>query len=125
MHLLLAILIPALAAFWVFIDARDKGRSEGQALLWAFGTFMAMIIFLPLWLFIRWQTSQQKNVHTCQACRRSFREIPGARYCPYCGHPLFSSQSVQTINVPCQEREEEGASPDEESQTHSGFDQPH
>jgi len=115
MHILLVMLIPALAAFWVFIDARDKGRSEGHAFLWAFGTFMAMIIFLPLWLFIRWQTTPSKNVHTCQACRRPFPELPGARYCPYCGSLLFSSQSVQTINIACQEKE--GASPDEESRS--------
>ena len=48
MHFIIAMLIPMLAAFWVFIDAKEKGRSEGQALLWAIGTFMALIIFLPI-----------------------------------------------------------------------------
>lgn len=102
MHFLIAMLIPMLAALWVFMDAKEKGRSEGQALLWAFGTFMALIIFLPLWLFVRWQSDQKKNLRICPSCRGSFKEIPKARYCPYCGYPLEDFNHSQAIDIECQ-----------------------
>jgi len=106
MHFLVAILIPILAAVWVFMDARQKGRTEGQALLWAFGTFMALIIFLPLWLFVRWQegqTKHSKHVQVCPYCHYSFKNIERARYCPNCGQALSDSQHSNSIDIKCQE----------------------
>ena len=106
MHFFVAILIPILAALWVFMDARQKGRTEGQSLLWAFGTFMALIIFLPLWLFVRWQegqTKQTKNVYVCPYCHYSFKNIERARYCPYCGQALSDSEHSDSIDIQCQE----------------------
>lgn len=94
-----------LAAFWVFIDAKEKGRSEGQALLWAFGTFMALIIFLPLWLFVRWQSDQKKHLQICPSCHSSIKERPKARYCPYCGYSLDNLDLSQTIDIECQKDE--------------------
>jgi rubredoxin len=94
-----------LAAFWVFVDAKEKGRSEGQALLWAVGTFLALIIFLPLWLFVRWQENKPKDLHICPSCHNSFKEIPKARYCPYCGYPLENFNHSHTIDIECQKDE--------------------
>ena len=47
---IIPLLILSLIAWWVYIDARKRGRSEGVALFWAVGTFLILIIFLPLWL---------------------------------------------------------------------------
>ncbi|MGA1865478.1 MAG: hypothetical protein ACMUHX_10485 [bacterium] len=109
MHFLIAMLIPMLAAFWVFMDAKEKGRSEGQALLWAFGTFMALIIFLPLWLFVRWQSDQKKHsLQVCPSCHGSFKLIPKARYCPFCGYSLdHVDRRSQTIDIECKKDEKE------------------
>ena len=99
MHYFIAMLILMLASIWVFIDARDKGRSEGQALLWALGTIMALIIFLPLWLFVRSQGTQPKYSRTCSFCRHSFGDIPKARYCPYCGSILDRYDHSKAIDI--------------------------
>ena len=115
MHLLISILIPLLAALWVFIDAKEKGRSRGQAILWAFGTFMALIIFLPLWLFVRWREVQPKNTQLCSFCRSSFKEIPRARYCPYCGQRLETSEHSQTIDIEYQKEEKDKSQSNGES----------
>ena len=118
MHFFIAILIPMLAAIWVFMDAKEKGRSEGQALLWAIGTFMALIIFLPLWLFVRWQEGQTRNakhVYVCPFCHNSFRNIPRARYCPYCGQTLDDLEKSHTIDIECQEGEKKADHSSEES----------
>lgn len=107
MQLIITILIPLLASFWVFIDAKDKGRSDGRALLWAFGTFMALIIFLPLWLFIRWQDEKAKKLQRCMSCQRTFRNVPKASYCPYCGHRLDNSEDARPIDIECHKDNED------------------
>ena len=47
------LLIAVAAAGWVFYDARKRGKGYGGAFLWSLGTFLILIIFLPLWLFFR------------------------------------------------------------------------
>ena len=87
MHIFVSFLIPLLAGFWVYVDAKERGRTEGQAFLWGLGTFLALIIFLPLWLFIRWKDDHEKKL-ICSSCKRSFKDIPWASFCPYCGSRL-------------------------------------
>lgn len=102
MHLSVAMLILTLAAFWVFMDVKEKGRSEGQALFWAIGTFMALIIFLPLWLLVRWQSDQKKySPQVCPSCRSSFKLMPRAHYCPFCGYSLDHFDRSQSIDIEC------------------------
>lgn len=92
MHLLISFLIPLLAGFWVYVDAKERGRTDGQAFLWALGTFLALIIFLPLWFYIRWRDDKEKKILHCMSCKRSFKDIPWASYCPYCGSKIEDTE---------------------------------
>jgi uncharacterized membrane protein len=47
----LTILIPI--CFWVFRDARKRYNGLGLPLLWVILVFLVLIVFLPLYLFIR------------------------------------------------------------------------
>ncbi len=47
----LAILVPV--SVWVHRDARSRYPGPGLPLLWAVLVFLALIIFLPLYLFLR------------------------------------------------------------------------
>ncbi|MGA1839927.1 MAG: hypothetical protein ACMUIU_04805 [bacterium] len=107
MHYLIAMLIQMLAAFWVFMDVKEKGRSEGQALFWSIGTFMLFFIFFPLWLFVRWQSDQKKDSQVCPSCHGSFKVIPRARYCPYCGYSLDHFDRSNAIDIECKRDEKE------------------
>lgn len=98
-------LIPLLAAFWVYVDVKENGRPDGQALLWALGTFLALIIFLPLWLFVRWKDKQSKAVRYCSSCHHPLKDIPGACYCPYCGKRLNSFNDSQTVDIECHKQD--------------------
>ncbi len=47
----LAILLPV--CLWVFRDARNRYPDLGRPLLWAVLVFLVLIVFLPLYLFVR------------------------------------------------------------------------
>jgi hypothetical protein len=47
----LAILVPVCA--WVYRDARSRYPGPGMPLLWAALVFLVLIVFLPLYLFVR------------------------------------------------------------------------
>lgn len=47
----LCILVPV--CVWVFRDARSRYPGPGLPLLWAALVFLVLIVFLPLYLFIR------------------------------------------------------------------------
>lgn len=47
----LCILVPV--CLWVFRDARKRYDGTGLPLLWAVLVFLVLIVFLPLYLFIR------------------------------------------------------------------------
>jgi hypothetical protein len=47
---LIAIVIDLLIAIWVYRDAQGRGMN---AILWAIGTFLLCIVFLPLYLIMR------------------------------------------------------------------------
>ena len=89
MHLFISILIPLVAGFWVYLDAKEKGRTDEKALLWGCGTFLLLIVFLPLWFFYRNSSEQRENVKQCPGCRRFLQNMPWASYCPYCGSSLI------------------------------------
>jgi 4-amino-4-deoxy-L-arabinose transferase-like glycosyltransferase len=42
--------LAAAAAYWVYQDAKDRNMNE---VLWAVGTFLLLIIVLPLYLIMR------------------------------------------------------------------------
>lgn len=47
----LAILVPV--CLWVYRDARARYPGPAKPLLWALLVFMVLIVFLPLYLFLR------------------------------------------------------------------------
>lgn len=47
---IIGIVIAAVAAYWVYQDAKERNMN---AMLWAVGTFLVLIIALPLYLIMR------------------------------------------------------------------------
>ena len=54
--------IAAFAAYWVYNDAKGRGRGDGVAIGWAIGTFLLLIVFLPLYLIFGRQSDGQRRV---------------------------------------------------------------
>jgi hypothetical protein len=46
-------LISLFAAAWVFYDAKTRDRGNAVSFFWCLGTQLLLIVFLPLWLFLR------------------------------------------------------------------------
>lgn len=104
---LIGVLLGAAASYWVFSDARGRGYSFSGALLWSIGTFLLLIIFLPLYLLFGRRRSQptkkqesaieqntidveaisvtEATVH-CPMCGKEVKE--DFKLCPYCGNSL-------------------------------------
>ena len=97
----LGFLIAAIAAYWVFNDARDRGHEMSTALLWAAGTLAALFIFLPLYLLfgrkalfkprrnddiIDVEATPVEETVKCPMCAGTVKEDYKA--CPYCGFTL-------------------------------------
>lgn len=97
----LGFLLAAIAAYWVYNDARGRGHDISTALLWAVGTLAAMIIFLPLYLLfgrkrpmkprrnddiIDVEATPVEETIKCPMCTNRVKEEFKA--CPYCGFTL-------------------------------------
>lgn len=68
---------------WVYHDA--KARNGGHPLAWATSTFLALIIFLPLWLLMR----PAKGLGTRRRCPYCAEEIQRAAVvCRFCGREV-------------------------------------
>jgi len=87
---LILIIIPLLIAWWVAIDARKRGYSKSAALIWFLGVWLALIVFLPLYLIIRPKTPRQGapegETRVCPYCGKLYQGR--IFYCPYCGQKL-------------------------------------
>ncbi|MDR3560674.1 MAG: zinc ribbon domain-containing protein [Negativicutes bacterium] len=100
MMTMLGLAIAALAAYWVFTDARGRGHEFTTAILWSLGTLAMLIIFLPLYLIVgrRLQPSRrsEKSIDIeavpveelvyCPMCGSKVKE--DFKTCPYCSHSL-------------------------------------
>lgn len=97
----LSLLIGAIAAYWVYNDARGRGHDLTTALLWSVGTVAALYIFLPLYLLLgRKQPVSPKRIEEvidveavpveetikCPMCARRVKD--DFKMCPYCGFTL-------------------------------------
>ncbi|MCM0758492.1 zinc ribbon domain-containing protein [Sporomusa sphaeroides DSM 2875] len=97
----LSLLIGAIAAYWVYNDARGRGHDLTTALLWSVGTLAALYIFLPLYLLLgRKQPVPSKRIEEvidveavpveetikCPMCARRVKD--DFKMCPYCGFSL-------------------------------------
>jgi hypothetical protein len=47
------LLVALAAAAWVLYDGHRRGLTWVKAIFWALATFLVLIIFLPLWLYMR------------------------------------------------------------------------
>ncbi|MDR4508824.1 MAG: hypothetical protein MRJ65_11420 [Candidatus Brocadiaceae bacterium] len=83
----IALLIAAAVAVWVYIDAKSKGCKNLTAIGWMLGVFLLMIVFLPLYLFMRPKQARQVDILTpCKYCNKHYEGTP--MYCPNCGHKV-------------------------------------
>ena len=90
--ILLSALIALLVAIWVLTDTRKREVSWIASILWFFGVWGLMLLFLPLWLIFR---PKLKDIPTL-SLDLSRPEIDhilkgvgvNIQYCPYCGHKL-------------------------------------
>lgn len=87
---LIGLFIAFIVALWVFSDAKARGKSGGSAFLWFLGTFILLIIFLPLWLIVRPKLSSEfvvtEKPKLCAHCGKYYEGIPS--FCPNCGESL-------------------------------------
>lgn len=97
----LSLVIGAIAAYWVYNDARGRGHEMTTALLWSVGTLAALVIFLPLYLLLGRKQPLKPQRHTevidveaipveetftCQMCASKVKD--DFKVCPYCGFTL-------------------------------------
>lgn len=78
--------IAFIVAFWVFVDAKIKGKTTGKAFLWFLGVFFALILFLPLWLITR------PKVKLCRYCGEYYEYEESDAFCSECGVELQSEE---------------------------------
>jgi hypothetical protein len=76
---LFGLLIAGLVAVWVYQDARDRGAHQPG--LWAVGTFLLMILVLPMWLLTR-PAKGSGSLRACPHCAESIQYA--ATVCRFC-----------------------------------------
>jgi len=100
MMTIIGLAIAALAAYWVYSDARGRGHGSTTALLWSLGTLFMLVVFLPLYLiFGRRLTPARRGepaidiegvpveeLMHCPMCGSKVKE--DFKVCPYCSHTL-------------------------------------
>jgi uncharacterized paraquat-inducible protein A len=89
-------LVSLIVAIWVFYDSQKWGYTVWRGLLWAIGVFLALIIFLPLYLVARkkrerlsaetQKTPPPAPLQVCFYCRQGYAGEPVV--CPHCGQKL-------------------------------------
>lgn len=87
----------AIVGLWVAMDAVKRGKPMGSAISWGLGVFLAMIVFLPLYLFIfRNKTEgaapKPGSSSTCRYCGGATPADPD--FCPHCSKQLKGSDSI-------------------------------
>ncbi len=60
--LLIGLVVAALIAAWVYKDAKERGKTTGDAVVWAVGTFLVCFPIFLIYLFIRPKKSQATAV---------------------------------------------------------------
>jgi len=83
----IGLMIAAAVAVWVYTDAIKRGYKTLAAIGWMLGVFLLMIVFLPLYLFLRTRQGKRVEVLTpCKYCGKYYENTP--LYCPNCGHKV-------------------------------------
>ena len=81
----LGLAIAFVVSFWVYSDAKSRGKSTGKAFLWFLGVFSVLILFLPLWLITRPKVS---DARLCSQCGEHYEYAESVVFCPRCGIEL-------------------------------------
>ncbi|MBP2649282.1 MAG: hypothetical protein H6Q74_107 [Firmicutes bacterium] len=96
----LGLAIAAIAAYWVYNDAKGRGHDTGSAAMWAVGTFAFLIVCLPLYLIFGRKPNLRKrdedafDIEGCAVEELMHCSMCGGKVkidfkaCPYCGHTL-------------------------------------
>jgi len=88
--LLIALIIPLVAAIWVASDAKKRGYSNTAIIGWFIGVWFLLIVFLPLYLIFRsrktFSFADDEATRVCPYCGKLFKGNPN--FCPYCGEKL-------------------------------------
>jgi energy-coupling factor transporter transmembrane protein EcfT len=83
----IGLIVAAGVAIWVYIDAKKRGYKTLAAVGWMLGIFLLMIVFLPLYLFLRARKVKQVEILIpCKYCGKYYEGSP--IYCPNCGHKV-------------------------------------
>ena len=83
----IGLIVAAGVAIWVYIDAKKRGYKTLAAVGWMLGVFLLMIVFLPLYLFLRARKAKQVEILIpCKYCGKYYEGSP--IYCPNCGHKV-------------------------------------
>jgi hypothetical protein len=87
-YILVAFAIAFLAAFWVWRDANSNW--DENAAWWALGTFLLLVIVLPLYLYHRaYGNTLLKEARQWTFCKFCGEAIPPhCTYCPLCDRAL-------------------------------------
>lgn len=83
--------IALIIAGWVYSDAKERGSSSPT--LWAVGVFALLIVFLPLYFFMRPSKKQLSKVNLCPFCGKYYDNQPS--FCPNCGADLKDVNSKE------------------------------
>jgi hypothetical protein len=92
-----SVIIACLVAYWIFKDGENRYPTKSIApLAWAVGTFLLMIVFLPLYLISRpkkhkgknneelsQNQNQLKDLSFCIKCKNKLKE--NDVFCSNCG----------------------------------------
>ncbi len=76
----IGMLIAAAIAGWVRFDAGKRGFKTGAAIGWSVGVFLMLIVFLPIYLWVR-----RKHPYVTGTALTTNAPIAGVP-CPYCGY---------------------------------------
>ena len=79
----LGLAIAFVVAFWVYTDAKKRGKTTGKAFLWFLGVFFVLILFLPLWFITR-----PKVISCCPHCGGYCESGDSDIFCSSCGVEL-------------------------------------
>ena len=100
----IGVVIAFIIAGWVYFDAKELGKNNSDALLWALGVFLLFIVFLPLYLIvgrkkdkknksdsdeldiIDIEATEVKDTFNCSMCSKEVQN--DFSVCPYCGFAL-------------------------------------
>ena len=79
---IIGVLLLLIATGWVYRDAKDRGSDSPVG--WAIGTFLLLIVFLPLYLIRR--PTKNKSLKLCHHCGKYYDGTPS--FCSHCGKSL-------------------------------------